>query len=67
LRLRLSDGLNYEKTVETIGASRAKTLWLAAEDIDSKFVQIDREHLILKPRGWFCQNDIILLLHKKIN
>ncbi|MBU1937353.1 radical SAM family heme chaperone HemW [bacterium] len=66
LRLRLSDGLNYKKTVETIGASRAEALWLAAKNMDSKFVQVDHENLILKPRGWFCQNDIILLLYKNI-
>ncbi|MBU1707928.1 radical SAM family heme chaperone HemW [bacterium] len=66
LRLRLSDGLNYKKTDETVGASRAEALWLAAKNMDSKFVKVDREHLILKPRGWFCQNDIILLLYKTI-
>jgi putative oxygen-independent coproporphyrinogen III oxidase len=66
LRLRLSGGLNYPKTVETIGATRAEALWHAAKDIDPKFVQVDSEHLVLKPRGWFCQNDIILLLYKNI-
>ena len=66
LRLRLSDGLNYRKIVETVGTYRAEALWLAAKNIDPKFIQVDHEHLALKPRGWFCQNDIILLLYKNI-
>jgi oxygen-independent coproporphyrinogen-3 oxidase len=67
LRLRLADGVSYHEAVGKVGPARAAALWQVAREIPAELVDVEGGHLALRPRGWFCMNDIVLKLYKALD
>jgi oxygen-independent coproporphyrinogen-3 oxidase len=62
LRLRLSDGVSHREAAEKVGPVRTAALWREAAKIPAELMDVQNEHLTLRPRGWFCMNDVALKL-----
>jgi len=67
LRLRLADGVSYREAEEKVGPARATALWQVAAEIPAELMDVQRGHLAIRPRGWFCMNDIVLKLYKALD
>lgn len=66
-RLRLAEGVNRREAIEKLGERATQILWQATSGIPSDLIETTHEKITLAPRGWFCQNDIIIKLFKNLD
>lgn len=67
LRLRRADGISYKEAVKKVGQRRAVALWRAAKKVTSELIDMQEARLALTPRGWFCENEVILKLYSVLD
>jgi oxygen-independent coproporphyrinogen-3 oxidase len=67
LRLRLAEGISYRDAVKYVGGRRADAMWQLAKETAPGLIDVRETRLALTPRGWFCENDVILQLYKALD
>jgi putative oxygen-independent coproporphyrinogen III oxidase len=67
MRLRLAEGISYDETVRRVGVARADAMWQLAQETAPGLIDVGEAHVALTPRGWFCENEVILRLYKGLN
>ncbi|MFH1011509.1 MAG: radical SAM family heme chaperone HemW [bacterium] len=64
LNLRMVDGVIYEGAIRTFGRERSDALWQMAREMREELIAVSPTSVALTPRGWFCQNEIVVKLYK---
>lgn len=67
MRLRLADGISYDDAVKKVEERQADGMWQAARETAPGLIDVQEARLTLTPRGWFCENDVILQLYKALD